>query len=109
MNPKSPNMEHIMSTIYMIRHGQASFGKKDYDRLSDLGRRQARLLADHFARLGVRFHRIYTGTLRRHLETAEALSTDRATVSSSSSARLELTTRAGAPGTSSSRFRKRPA
>ena len=37
-----------MSTLYMIRHGQASFGKEDYDKLSDGGLRQARILAHHF-------------------------------------------------------------
>ena len=26
-----------MPVIYLIRHGQASFGKEDYDQLSDVG------------------------------------------------------------------------
>ena len=26
-----------MGTLYLVRHGQASFGADDYDRLSDLG------------------------------------------------------------------------
>ncbi len=33
-----------MSTLYLVRHGQASFGSDDYDRLSDAGRRQVALL-----------------------------------------------------------------
>jgi len=34
-----------MSDLYLIRHGQASFGKDNYDRLSPLGIRQARILS----------------------------------------------------------------
>ena len=30
-----------MATIYLIRHGQASFGAEDYDKLSELGCKQA--------------------------------------------------------------------
>ena len=33
-----------MSEIYFVRHGQASFGSEDYDRLSPLGVRQAQVL-----------------------------------------------------------------
>ena len=33
--------EHVMSTLYFIRHGQASFGKENYDELSDTGHRPA--------------------------------------------------------------------
>ena len=31
-----------MSAVYLIRHGQASFGAADYDRLSERGEQQAR-------------------------------------------------------------------
>ncbi len=65
--------EEIMSTLYFIRHGQASFGKDDYDELSDTGHRQARILAHYFEVMGRRFDAIYTGTLSRHLKTAEAM------------------------------------
>ncbi len=41
-----------MSMIYLIRHGQASFGRENYDRLSDLGKRQARILAEFLLRTG---------------------------------------------------------
>ena len=30
-----------MSLLYLVRHGQASFGQRDYDRLSGLGKRQS--------------------------------------------------------------------
>lgn len=62
-----------MSTIYLIRHGQGSFGTHDYDRLSPLGREQARLIGEHFAATGEKLDRIYTGSLRRQRETAELI------------------------------------
>ena len=30
-----------MSVIYLIRHGQASFGQQNYDQLSEVGHQQA--------------------------------------------------------------------
>ena len=33
-----------MTTIYLIRHGQASFGAANYDQLSNKGEQQATLL-----------------------------------------------------------------
>lgn len=65
--------KYIMSTLYFIRHGQASFGKENYDELSEKGRRQAALLAGHFNRIGVSFDVIYSGTLSRHTETAREI------------------------------------
>ncbi len=56
----------------MIRHGQASFGKENYDKLSERGFDQSRILADYLFDLGLRFDVLYSGTMRRHLETAEA-------------------------------------
>jgi len=64
-----------MSTLFFIRHGQASFGRSHYDQLSPRGYDQARHLADHLAQ-GPPFDRIYTGTLERQTETARML-TDR--------------------------------
>ena len=60
-----------MSVIYMIRHGQASFGQSHYDRLSDQGRRQSEILGEFLLRQGVRFDHIYMGTLQRQIDTAE--------------------------------------
>ncbi|MBL8270093.1 histidine phosphatase family protein [Steroidobacter sp.] len=62
-----------MSTIYLIRHGQASFGTDNYDQLSPTGREQARHLGNYFAALGERIDRIYSGSLRRQTETAEII------------------------------------
>lgn len=62
-----------MGTLYLVRHGQASFGAEDYDRLSDLGRQQSRRLGEYFARKGLRFDAVISGTLRRHLETLDGI------------------------------------
>lgn len=62
-----------MSTLYLVRHGQASFGTDDYDRLSAIGREQAQALGSYFAGLGERIDRIYSGSLRRQTETAQII------------------------------------
>ena len=61
-----------MSAIYLIRHGQASFGSANYDQLSDLGREQA-------ARVGLALRErvpapdlVICGGLQRHRQTAQA-------------------------------------
>ena len=61
-----------MSSLLLVRHGQASAGTHDYDRLSDLGKYQARILGEHWAGRGLKLDRVVVGTLRRHVETAEA-------------------------------------
>ena len=50
-----------MGTLYMVRHGQASFGADDYDHLSDLGRKQSVRLGEWFAHKGVDFEGVMTG------------------------------------------------
>ncbi len=62
-----------MSTIYIIRHGQASFGADNYDCLSELGRRQSLITGDHFADLGISFDAAYCGTMARQQDTAKAV------------------------------------
>ena len=62
-----------MSTIYLVRHGQASFGTANYDQLSQTGREQVRLLGDYFAQSGERIDRIYSGGLNRQRETADLI------------------------------------
>ncbi|MHA3735341.1 histidine phosphatase family protein [Pseudomonas sp. Eth.TT006] len=59
-----------MGSIYLIRHGQASFGADDYDVLSPIGVRQAEILGQHLAELGIRFDRCLSGDLRRQQHTA---------------------------------------
>lgn len=58
-----------MSEIYLVRHGQAGT-REAYDTLSQLGRRQARLLGEYFAAQGIRFSHAYSGGLQRQRETA---------------------------------------
>ena len=60
-----------MSEIYLIRHGQASFGEEVYDKLSPMGIRQARVLARHLARLNPSFDMVYCGTMERQRVTAQ--------------------------------------
>ncbi len=62
-----------MGQIYLVRHGQASFGSANYDQLSALGGEQARLLGEWFANCGQRFDRLVTGDLQRHRQTAGSL------------------------------------
>lgn len=59
-----------MPVIALLRHGQASFGTDDYDRLSDLGRRQAALAGAELARRGLRSTLIASGSLLRQRDTA---------------------------------------
>lgn len=57
-----------MGTVYLIRHGQASYGEADYDRLSTRGQEQARALGRWMAR--ARLDAIYSGPLTRQVQTA---------------------------------------
>lgn len=59
-----------MSTIYLIRHGQASFGAQNYDKLSELGRRQARVVGEYLRDCDIHLDAVYSGDLSRQLETA---------------------------------------
>jgi broad specificity phosphatase PhoE len=59
-----------VSVIYLVRHGQASFGAADYDVLSELGHRQAALVGAELRARGVRVDLAVSGTLRRQRETA---------------------------------------
>jgi len=58
-----------MSVLFFIRHGQASFGGADYDKLSDTGKVQAIKLAEYLHDAKICFNEIYSGTLMRHRET----------------------------------------
>jgi broad specificity phosphatase PhoE len=58
-----------MGTVYLVRHGQASFGADDYDQLSGLGQRQSERLGAYWAERGQRFDAVITGSLKRHAQT----------------------------------------
>lgn len=65
-----------MSQITLVRHGQANSAAQDeagYDALSELGAQQSAWLGDYWDRIGTGFDRVYTGTLTRHRQTAEAM------------------------------------
>ena len=58
-----------MGTLYLIRHGQASFGADDYDQLSPTGRQQSQRLGQWFKTKGIAFEAALTGTLNRQIQT----------------------------------------
>lgn len=62
-----------MGAIHLVRHGQASFGSGDYDKLSELGHLQGRLAGEDMAARGIRPDVLIHGGLRRQRETAEAM------------------------------------
>lgn len=57
-----------MAAIYLIRHAQASFGARDYDKLSELGEQQATRLRQTLAE--VQPHLVMSGSMHRHQQTA---------------------------------------
>ncbi|MDD8057993.1 MULTISPECIES: histidine phosphatase family protein [Shewanella] len=60
-----------MANIYLIRHGQASFGSDNYDNLSPLGHSQAQHLARHFNQRKIRPDQIICGDMLRHKQTRD--------------------------------------
>lgn len=61
-----------MATLYLVRHGQASFGADNYDALSGLGMRQCQLLGEWWKARGMEPGRVVCGPMRRHRESLEA-------------------------------------
>jgi len=59
-----------MGRLLFIRHAQASFLSQNYDKLSDLGEKQARLLGEYWAKRNTGFDRAWTGPCVRHKDTA---------------------------------------
>jgi broad specificity phosphatase PhoE len=62
-----------MSTLFLIRHAQASFGTDDYDRLSLTGHKQAYVAGEYIHSVANTIDTIYSGTARRHRETADGI------------------------------------
>jgi len=58
-----------MATIYLFRHGQASFGAENYDKLSPLGERQASVLGEYIAGADIKLDAAYSGGLERQKST----------------------------------------
>lgn len=59
-----------MGAIYLIRHGQASFGAADYDKLSKLGEEQSRVLGLALRKRVPQPDAVFCGSMLRHRETA---------------------------------------
>lgn len=58
-----------MSRLLFVRHAQASYGKADYDQLSEIGYEQSTILGEYLAKRQVKFDYIYVGPLKRHHQT----------------------------------------
>ena len=61
-------------SLLLVRHGQARAGTDDYDRLSDCGVEQARLLGRWLATSGHAIEGVLVGGMRRHRQTLDAIS-----------------------------------
>jgi broad specificity phosphatase PhoE len=59
-----------MSRLILVRHGQASFLERNYDKLSPKGEAQSQLLGEYWAAHKVHFDRVYSGPRVRQRETA---------------------------------------
>lgn len=62
-----------MSRLFIVRHGQASFGAADYDQLSPLGETQSERLGRFFAAQGIHIDATYVGPHKRHEQTANGI------------------------------------
>ncbi|QNP47670.1 histidine phosphatase family protein [Diaphorobacter aerolatus] len=58
-----------MGTLYLVRHGQASFGADNYDQLSPRGHAQAVRLGEYWRERGMRFDAVMRGSMLRHEQT----------------------------------------
>ena len=59
-----------MTTIYLVRHGQASFGAESYDKLSPNGELQAKILGQYFDKILKEEPDVVAGSMQRHQQTA---------------------------------------
>ena len=59
-----------MTTIYFIRHGQASFGAESYDQLSPNGELQVKILGQYFDQILKEAPVVVSGSMQRHQQTA---------------------------------------
>ncbi len=62
-----------MAELIVIRHGQASFGTDNYDRLSELGAAQSRAVGAYLRQIRWKPDRVVTGTLDRQRDTLRAM------------------------------------
>jgi broad specificity phosphatase PhoE len=62
-----------MARLFLVRHGKADATGAVYDRLTDIGHRQADLFARYIQSAGLRADAIYSGTMERQKDTASYL------------------------------------
>lgn len=60
-----------MTIIYLVRHGQASYGAESYDKLSEKGELQAQFFGQHLAKLLKEEPLVVAGSMFRHQQTAQ--------------------------------------
>lgn len=61
-----------MASVYLVRHGQAGFGKLNYDQLSELGHQQGEWVGKALAVRAVDANHVIHGAMQRHRETMVA-------------------------------------
>jgi len=59
-----------MGRLWLVRHAQASFLQENYDKLSQLGEAQSRLLGEYWVRHKMQFDRVGSGPCVRQKDTA---------------------------------------
>lgn len=59
-----------MTTIYLVRHGQASFGAESYDKLSPNGEAQSKVLGQYLDKILKEEPYVVAGSMQRHQQTA---------------------------------------
>lgn len=75
IQPSSPRHFYPMSTLTLVRHGQARAFQKESDVLSPLGKVQSRKLGEYWLRRQITFDEVYTGPLVRQMDTADLVAT----------------------------------
>lgn len=63
----------MAAELYLIRHAQASFMAEHYDRLSEIGQRQALILGHYLASYYKEFDVVWMGSLERHQKTFQGI------------------------------------
>jgi broad specificity phosphatase PhoE len=63
-----------MGILFLVRHAQASFLEQNYDKLSERGEAQARLLGEYWAQRKIVFDRACVGPRARHQDTIKLMS-----------------------------------
>ncbi len=60
-----------MSTLVLVRHAQSTTFEQNSDRLTAAGESQAPCLGQYWRARGIAFDEVYSGTMQRHIRSAE--------------------------------------